>query len=323
MSIVRRTPPSTPVDDGPHRVNSEPDLYNKSTDHINVLPRKKRIHEDTSPNKDFDTFRRELRADMMSMLRNWQDDQKELLNTMMVSQNAIFQKLASDVAEVKTQNKEIHSTNQEIEKSINFINKEFEDMKKKVENLEKERSELNQYTKNLETKLKDLQLSSRNSSIEVRNIPIKDKEAHSDLVSVISNIGRTIGCNIDTSEIRDIRRLPGKPGTTKPIVAEFVHVHTKQSFIAASKVFNKKLPVPDKLNTETIGLPGNRQPVYVAEYLSASSKRLLYLAREFAKENDYGYCWSSSGNIFLRKNNEGNQIIIRSEGCLRELRNQK
>lgn len=321
--MMRRSPPGTPLP-GLIQVNSEPNISGTCDADSNIdLPRKKRTHDDMSPSKDFENFRRELRADMMDMFRSWQDNQKELFKNMMESQNNVFKKLASDVAEVKAQNNEIYSTNQEIEKSMSFINKKFEELKKKVENLEKERSELNDHANDLENKLRDVQLSSRSSSIEMRNVPLKDKETHSDLMSIVSGIGRAIGCPVTSSEIRDIRRLSGKPGTTRPIVAEFGQVHAKNRFLSSARDFNRKLQTQDKLNTETIGLSGGRQPIFVAEYLSASSKRLLSLAREFAKENKYAYCWSSNGNIFLRKEPQGKQLIIRSEKCLQDLRKQE
>uniref|UniRef100_A0A2H1W117 SFRICE_025839 n=1 Tax=Spodoptera frugiperda TaxID=7108 RepID=A0A2H1W117_SPOFR len=89
--------------------------------------------------------------------------------------------------------------------------------------------------------------------------------------------------------------------------------------ITSVRDFNKTHPNDDRLNTKCIGLPGDRRPVYVAEYLPATSRKLFYEAREFAKQKGYKFCWTANGNIFLRKTEGVKQVLVKSVETLRNL----
>lgn len=87
-----------------------------------------------------------------------------------------------------------------------------------------------------------------------------------------------------------------------------------------TKTLNRELRVEDKLNTKSIGLPGDRKPIFVDESL----KRLSHQAREFAKRNNYKFCWISNSKILLRKNSETKVIhTITSEPCFLKLEQEK
>ena len=243
----------------------------------------------------------ELKATIMS----WKADQ-----------DAILKQLVSDVAQLKTQNQTIKDSNAEIIKSMHFMNTAYEDVKLKMQVLEKEKNILKDCILGLEKKLQDLQFMSRNSSIEIRNIPVGDNESIPELTSVVTRISSALKLDITSNDLRDVYRLPGKRGVNRSIVAEFSTVNKKTTFLSSVVNFNKNRSTVDKLNTETIGMPGKRQPVYVAEYLPPSARRIFYLARNYSKENGYKFCWTSNGNIFIRKEVGDKQILIKSEQCL-------
>lgn len=50
-------------------------------------------------------------------------------------------------------------------------------------------------------------------------------------------------------------------------------------------------------------------------------RRIFYLAREFAKENNYNYCWSSRGFVYLREKENAPFIRIMNESDLDQLKN--
>ncbi|CAB3243449.1 unnamed protein product [Arctia plantaginis] len=241
-------------------------------------------------------------------------------------------KLVTELADIKKQNNQIQATNVEIRNSnadivpsMCFINKQFEELKREVEVLRKERKEQNIYIESLEKKIQDLQLKSRSSSTEIRNIPYHESESNDCLMKIVCSIGRTVGVPIIESDLRDLYRLPGKSSnisSTRPIIAEFKEVLTKQKLLNAIRLYNKDKADPrDKLNTEHIGIQGKRLPVYVTEQLPPSHKKLFYQAREFAKSNEYKFCWTANGNIFLRKQENEKLIKITSEKCLLNIGN--
>lgn len=206
-----------------------------------------------------------------------------------------------DIAEVKEQNKKIQKTNSEIEKSVEYIHKEYENIREVVELLQKERLEERQYIAELEKKVDDLQRSSRSSAVEIRNVPLTENESTSDIADIVLKTCDTIEANINESDLRDVFRLPGKKGTTRPILAEFLTVSSKNKVLKASRTFNKVRQTAEKLNTKHIGVGTKQQPIYVAEHLFYSMRQLFYEARVFAKQHRYRFCWIQDSKILLRE----------------------
>lgn len=228
--------------------------------------------------------------------------------------------LTSDIAELKTQNLSIQKSNLEIEKSMLFMNQRFEDMNEQIDSLQKDRKEHLRTIDELEKKVTDIKQCSRGSSIEIRNVPAPDIESTTNLNQVVSNLSSVLQAPI--KGIRDIYRIPGKAVTAKPIVVEFTTVQEKEHFITAAKNFNKARPKDVRLNTTLIGCQGNSQPIYITEYLPSSTKKLFYMAREFAKINKYEFCWTANGKVFLRKVHGAKHTLVKSEQHLLELQRQ-
>lgn len=103
---------------------------------------------------------------------------------------------------------------------MDFINNQYEYIKKGLKNMHKERFVQRKGIENLEKKVQDLQLKSRSSCVEMRNVPCADKETTAVIIKT-SSVGTVVGTTIYPSDLRDIYRIPGKPGSTRPVVAEF------------------------------------------------------------------------------------------------------
>lgn len=286
-------------------VQSEPDLTGLNDSSLSVNTRKRMRVEDSCCDA---TQLEQLKSTIMS----WKADQ-----------DTILKQLVADVAELKKQNQSIKDSNAEIVKSMHFMNANYEDMNKKMQDFEREKKNLHDCILGLEKKIQDFQFMSRNSSVEIRNIPAKDNESITDLTNVVTLISTSLNVGISPNDLRDVYRLPGKKGINRSIVAQFSTVNKKSTFLKSIVNYNKQRNTAEKLNTEIIGIPGNRQPVYVAEYLPPSLRRIFYLARNYAKENSYKFCWVSNGNIFIRKEAGDRQILIKSEQCLLKVNTQQ
>ena len=322
MAYMQRSPSSKPakspiIASTLDQSRSVPDITKavSDPDFVNLTARHKRPRVDDSSIDQLEEFKLEIKQ----MLTAWKRDHDDAIAKVMAEQTAIVTKLASDLAEVKLQNIQIQKTNADIEKSITCTSEMFDDMKKQVKELQEECRKYKKYSESMENTIRDLQYKSRSSSVEVRNIPIQPNESTADLVKIISCIGNNVDLPLTSTNIRDIYRVPGN-STNKAIVAELTSVQIKSELISRVRGFNHKHPNKDnKLNTQLIGLAGHKQPVYVDEHLCLSTKKLFYLARQFAKQHEYKFCWSANGNIFLRKQQDHKQILIRSETTLRDL----
>ncbi|KOB58233.1 Zinc finger DNA binding protein [Operophtera brumata] len=294
--LVGHSPTSTPVRDM-QRGSSTPEMSTINPDQTNITSRNKRFRPEFSPEKEGLSFETRI----LSLLTDWKRDQ-----------DIVLSKLSSDFAEVKSQNTKI-------EKSIESINARYECMKQTVDKLQEERSDYRSFTIQLEKRVDDLQRSSRSSGIEIRNVPFNVNETADDLSVIVLKICNAIQSPMVKLDLRDVYRLPGKKGSSRPIVAELQTVQQRIKVLDAARIFNKDRPVTDKLNTGHIAIDGPLMPIYVSESLPGYLKQLFYEARAFAKSNNYKYCWSRYGKLFLRENDESNPITITSLACLKQL----
>lgn len=299
---VKRTPPNTPF----IMSQSESDLPSLSTPQQSeilsgITTRHKRHRMESSPpSTELDCFMENITT---------------MIEALKTGQQSIMTKLSEDIAQIKRQNQQIHNTNLDIQKTLEAIKISNEDLKIRVENLEKERSNDQSYILTLEKKIENLEYSSRPACVELRNIPSSLKEMPTELANHVVNIGKVLNLNLQTSDMRDTYRLPAKPGKNRTIVVEFASVTLKNTFLIAARKYNKSHGT-DKLNTSQIGMEGKPNPIYLSEYLPGNKRKLFYMAREYAKSNDFKFCWTTNGRIYLKKDQTSDVIRVEAEHTL-------
>jgi hypothetical protein len=300
---------------------SDPDVASAGGQNIstNIMTRSsKRLRIEGSPQSDTntalstDTFFAS-QQELIQMLNSWKFEQDKILSNLVV-----------DMRDLKDKCNEIQITNSDIEKSLDYIHGENEALRNKIKVLEKEKKEDHDRIQILENQLQEIQTSRRSSSVEIKNVPMKQQETTKDLFLTVSKIANTVGLKLIPPDVRDIYRLPAKPGNVKSIVAEFSCVDIKYDFLSKSRTFNRNRDLSDKLNTLNTGLANDSKPIFVDDHIPYYLKRLLHQAKEYAKLNYYEYCWYSNGKILLRKNKGCNKIItIKSDKCLKNLLTQQ
>ena len=207
--------------------------------------------------------------------------------------------------------KEIISQNTEIKEKLTTMTKQYDDIVIRTEKLEAERRSDFNYIIQLEDRIDNLERMSCLSKMEIRNIPKIPGESKEYLHKIVSETATVLGVSIQRHEIKDLFRLNRKEGVS-PIIVDFTNMHIKGDFIKNARNFNKNNK-EDKLNTSHIKLEGPPKPIFLSECLTPKAQHLFYLARKFAKENSYMFCWTSLGKVFLRKSEGEKQISIKNE----------
>lgn len=316
MPNIKRSPPLATGTRSVHSRKSLPEQDSESSSFVDTetfesnitLRKKKNLKQNCSAQDQTDQR-------LCSLFAEFKEEVKQMLETWKSEQSKVLSKIITEVSDLKIQCQGIQKVNGEIEKSIEFINSKYDDMRNRLGNLENGQKGGEEHIKNLVTQIEDINLKARPATIELRNIPSQEKETTSDLFSIISGIGKAVDNEVQRSGLRDVYRLPGKPGLTRTMVAEFTSVVTKNEFLVSIRRFNKSRPLSDKLNTQTIGLTCGKQPIYVDDHLPPSSRKLFFEARQVAKKNNY-YCWLSNGKILMRKGPNEKPIPIKSAKCL-------
>ncbi|KAJ8732374.1 hypothetical protein PYW07_014973 [Mythimna separata] len=234
-------------------------------------------------------------------------------------QNARMDKLENHLMELKTSTSKIEASNTDIDKSMTFLSDQLTSIETKITGLEKERNSMSIKLTALEEKVESLDRSIVKTCVELRNIPKQSKETKKMLYTSLLKLSNYIEMDLQSSDIREVLRQPSKKdSTTSSLTVEFTNTLLKSEFLTAIKEYNRRNP-NNKINSSHLGYEKPTTPIYVAEQLTAYSKRLFYLARTYAKANEYSYCWTSEGRILLKKNPESPSIVIRSEQQLNSL----
>ncbi|CAG9116434.1 unnamed protein product [Plutella xylostella] len=294
MSKLKRTPPHSPLT--LQHAGSEPNLNKCTTpdpiekNMLNIICRNKRKHDDDQTS---------LLTEMKNMFTQWQKIQDKK-----------FESLLSTVKDIKEQNVSIQA-------SVEFISKQYDDLLERMNHLELERKANMSHIQSLEDKIDYLERALRSSSIEIRNASLDKQESKIDLINTVRKIGETINVPIQPSDLRDVFKMSTK-SDSKPIIAEFTSVLTKEKFLQSYKSFNKERK--DKLNTSCVHPAMPPKPVFISESLTPKLKKLHFLARDYAKTNAYDYCWINNGKIFLRKKEGTPYIRITTEQDLSKLK---
>lgn len=292
--------PTSPAAGSLMHCKSDTNISTSSTRNMITVPVLTHDHASSEPNvamrkrKRSDQTSKEEITDMLSVIQLEQDAK---FTALMKEQNEKFTALMRTVqAGISTHTEQ----NKEIVSSVDFLGQKYEEMVLRVHTIEQEKIADRKYIRSLEDRLEQLERNQHSSSIEVRNVPKKTGETKSDLLKIISSVGNALNISIQPSEVRDVYRINNKNDLNQPIVANLSTVILRDKIIGSVKDYNKKY-VSNKFNTANLKLGGPTKPVFVSESLTVKAKKLFFLAREFAKQNNYKYCWPSHGKIYLRR----------------------
>lgn len=299
---LKRTPPASPAisqaSDTEHSVkNTTPAFDNVQ----NTTRPKKRKNSNNNCNDEMSTF--------MYEIKNMFKDFKE-------QQELSFSSLVNNFRELSEQIMSMRDT-------IDFMSKQYEAVTERIGKLEQERKNHLEALQLLEEKIEFTERYQRASSIEIRNIPkpVNKDETKDDLSDLVMRITKVINLPLKATDIRDIFRSNTK-SANKPIIADFTTVLYKEKFLQAVKTYNMTYRT-NKLNTSNIRIDGPSKPVFISENLTPKMRKLFHMAREFAKSNNYKYCWCAHGKIYLRKSDGAAHSRIISESDLTKLSNTK
>lgn len=214
---------------------------------------------------------------------------------------------------------ELSGQNSKLQESVEFMSAKYDEVLEELRQNERERLEDRKYIKQLEEKIDFLEKRSRFGCIEIKNIPAKDKETKFDLLNTVIDLGKIVNIQIHPIDIKDTFRINSKTGN-KTIIAEFNSIIQKEKLIKSIIAFNKNKQRDDKLNSTHLHLNGPKTPIYVSHNLSAKTGRLFALSRDFASTHNYKHCWTSYGQVYLKKDDQSPRIRIDSDSDLTALK---
>ncbi|CAG4926580.1 unnamed protein product [Colias eurytheme] len=246
-------------------------------------------------------------------LSDLREEMKLMIESVFKAQKQGFENNTTALTEIK-------QTNINIENALAFLTAQNEEMKNKIEKLEDKIKEDHKYIISLEDKIENLQQENRKPNFELKNVPSKPNETKLDLVDMVMCLSKTIGCDLNKSDIKDIYRVRGKKQDAKnmPIVVETSSTILKNDILKMCKEYNFK--TKNKLCARHLGFRTFEDtPIYISNQLTAKGARLYFLARDLVKQKLYKYCWTAYGKVYIRKNDTSSIILIKSEAQIQDL----
>ncbi|KAF6217036.1 hypothetical protein GE061_001389 [Apolygus lucorum] len=212
------------------------------------------------------------------------------------------------------------------EKSLNFNSDKLDEVLNKISALEttvknlskandrliRENRELNAKVDDLTARVNRFDQALIEKEIELTGFPETPGE---DPKSVIVKVACCLDCKLETSDIEFAYRVrPKSPsGDRRLIVAKFASLENKKKVLSSYRL-KKGIQL-------TAVLPDHpkEQRLYFNDRLTLYNKRLLWLAKQVAREYNYAYVWSREGDILMKKDEQSRPIRIPSPQMLQRM----
>lgn len=251
-------------------------------------------------------------AQIEDMTMDIKNEMKGLIDGLVETQNA-------QINAIMTTLKDIHQTTNLVQTTITHLSEENMVLKAKLEKLESQAKKDKEEIVLLENKIEGLQRTERKSNIEIRNVPLKGDENKKDLIKMVTILYKNLDVKLERSDIKDVVKIK-KPKTERStIIVELNNTIAKTDLLKAAKTYNYRNRI-SKLNAYSLGITALADtPIYLSENLTPLASRLNFLARDFRTANNYKYCWTSFGKVYLRQSDSTPIITITSEAQLQQL----
>lgn len=174
--------------------------------------------------------------------------------------------------EIKAENKnEMNELKKQIEKYAGLYEKTREEVK-----------DLKEGNVWLHQRLDDLEQYSRISNVIVRGIKEKKDETEEDLLESVKELGKSLGVQLEESDISTLHRLPTRKGI-QPVIVRLNNRMKKKRLVKNSKECNLE------------------DGIKVYNHLTKRSMELLNAARDLRANGVVQFVWENDGKIFVRK----------------------
>ncbi|KAG7303560.1 hypothetical protein JYU34_012089 [Plutella xylostella] len=262
--------------------------------------------------KESDSISPKVQTEMCD-LADFKEEMRSMISSLFTAQQ-------NEIKKINPTLRQIQETNASIQSSIAFLTAQNEDFKKKIDQLELKAKEDRKQICILEDKIESMQKGNRKANFEIKNVPKKPNETKEDLIKMVTCLSTSVAANVTPADVMDIYRVRGKQEgvLTTPVVVEMSSTILKTDLLKKCKLFNTMNK--SKLRAKHLGFVTSEETaVFISEQLTPKSSRLYFLARDLIKSTEFKFCWTSYGNVYVRKTENSPIITITSEAQINQL----
>lgn len=212
----------------------------------------------------------------------------------------------------------------EIKASQEFLSSQYDNLKAENDSLrqanekqEKELKKLNDQSLKCEDrgvheveKVDAIEQYGRRQNLEIAGVKVSDNE---DTNKIAIEVAKIMNVDLSPDQISTSHRLSAKrkrnnndqDAPPPSIIVRFISRDVRNQIYSNRKLLRKA--DLSKFSVE------NTTAIFVNENLTQTRKRLFWKAKQRVKEHQYKYIWTTNGNVFVKKSDEANLLMIKNE----------
>lgn len=181
-----------------------------------------------------------------------------------------------------------------------------------IENLNATIAELREDNKAKDKKIERLEekVNEIEQVLLEKNIEITNANEENDPMELVLLLASKINANITKANIVDVYRKK----RSKKIIVKFDTTNAKKEF--SQKVKSQKIKASELKNQNQTyaGITGARNDfIFVNDELTSLNKRLLWMAKNQAREKNWRFVWTKNGKIMAKKSESDRVLYILAE----------
>lgn len=230
----------------------------------------------------------------------------------------IRREIKTEILELKSSIKALTERCNELEKSQDFVSKKYDtaiaalqSVKSEISNLDKKHTTIvnsleeklgelagttdrqDQSLYRVESALDETQQYLRRDCLEINGVPISSYENPNQLVK---EVGLLAGVEIDDRHIAAAHKLPDSKNVKNRLIVKFIQRDKRE------ELYKHRKNLVGKNISHLPSVEDGNGKIFINESLTSYRKRLFGRIREYKRNNNLKYLWTSNGKIMLKVN---------------------
>ena len=231
---------------------------------------------------------------------------------------SIRREIKTEILELKSSIKALTERCNELQKSQDFVSKKYDtaiaalqSVKSEISNLDKKHTTIvnsleeklgelagtidrqDQSLYRVESALDETQQYLRRDCLEINGVPISSYENPNQLVK---EVGLLAGVEIDDRHIAAAHKLPDSKNVKNRLIVKFIQRDKRE------ELYKHRKNLVGKNISHLPSVEDGNGKIFINESLTSYRKRLFGRIREYNRNNNLKYLWTSNGKIMLKVN---------------------
>ena len=191
----------------------------------------------------------------------------------------------------------VKTENEDLLKMITELKEDNKEKQRRIERLEYENRQKDKTIRELNTKYDELEQRGYDKEVQLVGLPESDSD-DGDLKKILKLSKDKMGLKLKTTDIEGIHRLGKKSDNkSRDVIISFKERKARKAFYEQRKKTSQSKEVS--------------RNIYVNDHLTDFRKGLFYRARQLVKHKRLYMAWTQSGNVLVRKEENGKITQVR------------